>query len=182
MGWDKRLLLTFCLLGTAAYGGLCTYDKSVPGLPKASCHFPSCPEGIDCQPPTIEKASAVIDFKEPLMKWADFCPDRNLGPGPCWEVYVDFKAEFNATDPAGISAIGVHLAQEVSARRLFRKYVGTVTKKNTKGKWEMEGTMAAHVPPGQRLEIDVYELCARDGRNNEGCILPLRLKGMVLGE
>lgn len=177
MGW--KLLLLSGLLTAAAQAGLCTTELSPSGLPKASCHFPSCPEGNDCQPPSIEKGSASIEYHEPLIKWEDSCSDKAITPtGACWEVYVDFKLKLGATDPSGVASIGVHLSQEVSAKRIFKKYFGKVTGQTGHGGYLMEATLVTHVPPGQRLDIDVYELCARDGVGNEGCILPGKGKAL----
>ncbi len=160
--------------GHSAYAGLCSMDKTVPGLPKASCQMPSCPQGIDCQAPEITREASRIDYKEPLIRWQDICSEPALASGPCWEVFLDFKVMFDAKDASGIASIGVNLAQEVSARRLFKKFMASVSTKGASGKWEMQGTMTAHVPPGQRLDIDVYELCARDTNGNEACALPFR--------
>lgn len=158
----------------SAQAGLCSMDKTVPGLPKASCQMPSCPQGIDCQPPEINRDAAKIEYKEPLIRWQDICSEPALASGPCWEVFLDFKVQFDARDASGIASVGANLAQEVSARRLFKKFMAGVSNKGPSGKWEMQGTMTAHVPPGQRLDIDVYELCARDTNGNESCALPFR--------
>ncbi len=162
------------LLSNPVFAGLCSMDKTVPGLPKASCQMPSCPQGIDCQPPEIDRDRAVISYKEPLIRWQDICAEPSFDKGPCWEVFLDFAVQFDAKDAAGISSIGANLAQEVSARRIFKKFMASVNTKGKSGKWEMQGTMTAHVPPGQRLDIDVYELCARDASGNEACALPFR--------
>lgn len=170
----EKALLAACLgLASPSWAGLCSYDSLTPGLPKASCQFPSCPSGSDCQPPAIEAASPQVEFFEPLMKWTDTCPDRTI-PGSCWEVYTDFKFRAAASDPSGVTAIGVHFVYEVNARRTFRKFFAKTEGKDPYGRYEITGTMTAHVPPGQRLEIAVYELCARDGLANEGCVLPVR--------
>lgn len=168
------------LVGGTARAGLCQQDKSAPGIPKTSCYFPSCPEGNDCLPPTINRDSATISYQEPLLKWMDVCSDKSLS-GACWEVYIDFHFEVDATDPSGVAAVGVHLAQEVNAKRIFRKYIATVDRKNPRNKYEMNATLVSHVPPGQRLDLDVYELCARDGAGNEGCVLPMRRGLFSLG-
>ena len=178
IGFFGVLLPVF--LGNAAFAGLCSMDKTVPGLPKASCQMPSCPAGIDCQAPQIDRNGAKIAYAEPLIRWEDICSEPVLANGPCWQVFLDFKAEFDATDAAGIASAGVNLAQEVSARRIFKKLMASVTTKGASGKWEIKGTMTAHVPPGQRLDIDVYGLCARDNNGNEACALPFRRQDLNL--
>lgn len=167
-------------MGATAFAGLCSMDKTVPGLPKASCQMPSCPAGIDCQPPEIDRNSAKAVYGEPLIRWQDICSEPLLANGPCWEVFLDFKMEFDAKDASGIASVGANLAQEVSARRIFKKFMASVTTKGASGKWEMQGTMTAHVPPGQRLDVDVYELCARDTHGNESCALPFRRQELSL--
>src|SRR4051812_46482931 len=113
------ILFLSAVVGTTAKAGLCSLDKTVPGLPKASCQMPSCPKGIDCQPPEIDRDGAKIEYREPLIRWQDICSEPFLSNGPCWEIFLDFKVEFDARDASGIATVGVNLAQEVSARRIF---------------------------------------------------------------
>lgn len=157
--------------------GLCTTDSSAPGLPRAICSFPSCPTGGDCLPPTIEKTLPSIEYQEPLLRWQDGCTGQGIS-GPCWEVFIDFRFRLAATDSAGVSHIGVHMMHEVNAQRFFKRYWGAATTKDSAGRYEMSGSMTAYVPPGQRLEIGVYEICARDRNGNEGCTLPAKARNL----
>jgi len=180
MGWGKTFFLTLIISVSSMArtpNGLCTYEPASQGLPKALCSFPSCPVGSDCLPPTIDKFAAAIEYYEPLLQWKDTCPNQSI-PNACWEVYIDFRFKVAATDPAGVSTIGVHIAQEVDARRIFKKYWGKAERKDAQGRFEMSAGVVAHVPPGQRLELAVYELCARDSLGNEGCSLPHKLNSL----
>ncbi len=151
----------------------CTYDSgATPGLPTATCGFPSCPSGFDCLPPTINKQTANISYSEPAIQWRDSCPDTTL-QGACWEVHMDFTALIAATDPSGVSFIGVNLASEVNNKRTFKTFWGQVAQTDSQGRYSMTGTVIAYVPPGQQLLVTVYELCSRDGQSNEGCVFPL---------
>lgn len=157
--------------------GLCVQETASPGLPKAICSFPSCPTGGDCQGPVIEKSNPQVEYLEPLLRWQDDCKDPNV-TGSCWEVYIDFKLKLGANDPAGIAQIGVNLYTEVNAQRFFKRYYGPAQVKDSYGRYEMASNLIAHVPPGQRLELGVYELCARDKNGNEGCALPMKARNL----
>ncbi len=159
--------------------GLCTQDFSTPGLPKAVCSFPSCPTGGDCMPPTIDKSNPAVEFLEPLLRWQDDCKDAVVS-GSCWEVYIDFKLKLGANDPSGIGQIGVNMYYELNAQRYFKRYWGNATVKDQYGRYDMTSSMIVHVPPGQRLELGVYELCAKDKSGNEGCVLPAKARNLAL--
>ncbi len=175
---NSRLLfaLAFILVSQMANASpTCSYDTSTtPGLPIATCAFPSCPSGFDCMPPVVDKTTANVTYGQPLIAWRGTCPDNNF-QSSCWEVHMDFTALIAATDASGVDYVGVNLAQEVSNRRTFKKYWSRVTpdKKDAQGRYTMTGTAVAYVPPGQQLLLSVYELCSRDSINNEGCIFPL---------
>ncbi len=162
---------------TQTIRGLCTTDGSVPGLPKAVCAFPSCPSGGDCQPPSIDKNNPFIDYFEPLLRWQDSCTGEGLS-GPCWEVYIDFRLRLAATDSAGINQIGAHMWAESNTKRTFKRYWGAATVKDSYGRYDMTATIIAHVPPGQRLELGVYELCAKDKNGNAGCVEPSKSRNL----
>lgn len=189
LNWRLKLALLFGVIVVPLAAdemarGLCQQDHSTPGLPKAICSFPSCPTGGDCMPPNIDKGNPFIEYMEPLLRWQDNCPGTGVS-GSCWEVYIDFRFRLAATDPAGISHIGVHMMHEVNAQRVFKRYWGNAVAKDSYGRYEMNGAMVVHVPPGQRLEMGVYELCARDRNGNEGCVLPSKarnLKALTLGK
>lgn len=171
-------VLAVSQLSVAAPGrGLCQQDHSVPGLPKAICSFPSCPTGGDCMPPAIEKSNPSIEYFEPLIRWQDSCPTADIS-GSCWEVYIDFRLKLGAQDPSGVSHIGVHMVYEVNAQRIFKRYWGAAVTKDSSARYDMTGAMVVHVPPGQRLEMGVYELCARDRNGNEGCVLPAKARDL----
>jgi hypothetical protein len=87
-------------------------------------------------------------------------------------VKVGFTFQLAANDDSGVQAVGVHLVHEVSARRTFLYKWGNVGRESGP-KFSMGNSLVTHVPPGGRLDIAVYELCARDGMNNEGCVFPL---------
>lgn len=174
------VLLLFSSYATAAFErGLCTLDTATAGLPKAVCSFPSCPTGGDCQPPDINKSNPSIDYFEPLLQWQDSCPGQGLS-GSCWAVHLDFRFRLAATDMAGVTHIGVHMMHEVNAQRYFKRYWGTASAKDGQGRYEMTASMVIYVPPGQRLELGVYELCARDKNGNEGCVLPAKARDLAL--
>lgn len=124
-------------------------------------------------PPQIDKGTPSIEYFEPLLRWKDQCPNEEIS-GACWEVYLDFRLKLAASDPSGVGFVGVHMVHEVNAQRYFKRYWGTAQTKDSSGRYEMSGAMVVHVPPGQRLELGVYELCARDKSNNEGCVLPAK--------
>jgi len=167
--------LFWSVAGSAAetVRGLCVQETASPGIPKAICTFPSCPTGGDCQAPVIEKSNPLVEYLEPLLRWQDDCKDDNVN-GSCWEVYIEFKLKLGASDPAGIAQIGVNLYTEVNAQRFFKRYYGPAQMKDSYGRYEMSSSLIAHVPPGQRLELGVYELCARDKQGNDGCALPAK--------
>jgi len=173
MHW-KSYLGFVILLGTSlANGGICNFNSGTsPGLPTATCAFPTCPSGIDCLPPAVDKSSAKLTYNEPLIQWHEACPDTGI-QSVCWEVHIDFQVKLAATDVRGINYIGVNLAQEVSNQRTFKKYWGPVSEKDTSGRYTMTGTVVAYTPPGQQLLLSIYQLCARDGNNNEGCVFPI---------
>lgn len=177
MQWGKfvfALILLQCASGAAAeFRGMCQHDHSVPGLPKAICSVPSCPSGGDCLPPTIQKTNPTVDYFEPLLRWRDSCPAQEL-TGSCWEVHAEFRLKLGASDPSGVRDIGLTMIQEVNANRVFKRYWGTAAMKDSQGRYDMTAVMLIFVPPGQRLEMSVYELCARDKNGNEGCVLPAR--------
>jgi len=176
MRWGTYVFLFLIASQQLAFGefadGLCqTEITGSPGLPKATCYFPSCPVGADCMPPTIDRKTAQIEFYEPLIQWKDTCPNTAWSSA-CWEVHLDFKFRMGAVDPSGVSFIGVHLAHEVDNKKFFKKFWVKAQQKDSTGKFALESGMVVHVPPGQRLELSVFELCAKDGINNEGCVLP----------
>lgn len=159
---------------TLPLDGLCQSENTgQPGLPKTTCYFPSCPTGVDCQPPSVDKTTAKIEYLEPMLQWKDTCPNRDIS-GQCWEVSVDLKAMVKADDPSGVTNVGVNVAMEVNAKKDFKKvWSKLLDKPNDQGLFEIDGTLLIHVPPGQRMELTVYELCAKDKLNNEGCFPPM---------
>jgi hypothetical protein len=180
MGWAKALVAV-ALLGSLGYAaqqpsGLCQYDTPTGGMMSADCRFPSCPFDMDCQPPKIDTSSAKIQYDEPLIQWKGTCPDATIS-GPCWEVHINITFNETATDASGVQAIGVHLASEVNAQRTFTKYWQNVQRQSGPN-YSMQSEILAHVPPGERLELAVYELCAKDLQNNEGCVLPANSRGL----
>lgn len=176
--------IAVCLFGLGAeaavdFRGLCTQDHSTPGLPKATCAFPSCPTGGDCLPPTIDKTNPQLEYLEPLLRWQDDCKADTIS-GSCWEVYIDFKLKLAASDPSGISQIGVNMYHEINNERTFKRYWGTATVKDVYGRYDMASSMVVHVPPGQRLDLGVDELCAKDRNGNQGCVLPFKSRNLEL--
>jgi len=128
-------------------------------------------------PPTIVKDNPQIEYLEPLLRWQDDCKNDEIS-GSCWEVYIDFKLRLAANDSSGISHIGVNMYHEVNAQRYFKRYFGVATVKDSYGRYDMSSSMVVHVPPGQRLELGVYELCAKDRNGNQGCALPMKAKNL----
>jgi len=203
MGWGK-LGAAFCVahvMCLTVWAGLCKPVPGSAGFPKVVCYFPSCPTGTDCIPPTIDVASAKVEYTEPFLRWQSACPDRNI-MGSCWEVLVSAKFKLKANDPSGVTAVGFHIKQWVDNRETIVKFWSDDGKEVDKGKAEPPPTnpdeppspplpgggnppppvaeggsvielsrdTRAYVPPGQRLELSVAELCAKDGRENIGCI------------
>jgi hypothetical protein len=148
---------------------VCKIDNPSSPLPSQTCLVPSCLTGADCLPPSIEGSSAKIIFNEPLLQWKDHCPQ---GTGACWQMYIDFTFLLAASDPTGMKDIGVNIATEVNARRTFQKFWGSAGQRDTEGRYSFSGGMTVLVPPGQRLEMSVFEICARDAVGNEGCVVP----------
>lgn len=155
------------------HGGLCSYDTtSDPSLPYATCVFPTCPIGANCFPPTIDKSTATIAYNEPLIQWNDKCPDTTI-EGACWGVQMSFTLQVSATSPNGIAYVGVNLSQETAGQRVRKLYWGKVGTQDAQGRYVLDTSLIAYVPPGQRLMLEVHELCAQDTTNNQGCIIPL---------
>ena len=134
--------------------------------------MPACPTGGDCTPPTVSLNSANIHFEEPLYKWIEVCP-VSTGTGSCWEVHVNAHLKLNASDLSGIKEIGVNLATELNARREFKKYWVSARRGNQPDVFQGSLRISTYAPPDRQLELSVYELCAKDMRNNEACIFPL---------
>lgn len=152
--------------------GLCTYESTAPNLQKATCYAIACPPGANCRPPKIDAATAAITFKEPTSQWKDSCPDKTIS-GACVETYVDYEFHLGANgDSAQVSDIGVNIVNEIEAKRIFKRQWGKAIQKDSQGRYFFEGGITVYVPPGKRYELSVYELCARDGLNNEQCVLP----------
>jgi hypothetical protein len=177
MGWGKYIVLGLAWLAlpalAATHGGLCSYDStSSPTLPYATCIFPTCPVGANCFPPTIEKSTAQIAYSEPLIRWQDICPDSTV-TGACWEVHMDFDLRVTVTSPNGVSYVGVNLSKEIGGQRVRNKYWAKALSKDSTGRFQLTTTLIAYVPPGQRMMLEVHELCAQDATNNQGCIIPL---------
>lgn len=170
LGWSMVLALA-APLRADILDGLCQMDPGGSSLPKATCYFPSCPHGNDCSPPTIDRETAAMTYKEPILQWKDTCPNTTY-TGACWEVSVDFTYALKAADPSGVSDIGVHLVLDIANRRQFKKYWIQADRRDAQGRYELAGGLQTHVPPGGRLEMSVFELCARDKVKNESCILP----------
>ena len=162
--------------GTGCFGAtesprataLCQFSKSPGGLSQAVCLLPNCPTGEDCSAPNIVTAASDMQFQQPQLQWKDSCPSSAI-IGGCWEVYVDFILKMTASDPAGLSEIGVTVAQDVDGKRILRKYAQPAVKPLPDGRYEINGGMVLHVPAGRQLQLSVSELCAKDQRGNEGC-------------
>jgi hypothetical protein len=179
MGWGKTFWVLLFLgglytaQGQAANGGLCSYDTSnSQNLPYATCVFPTCPIGANCCPPTIDKTTATIVYNEPTIQWNDQCPDTTV-EGACWGVQMTFTLEVAATSTNGVAYIGVNLSQETNDQRIRKLYWGKTGTQDSSGRYVLDTSLIAYVPPGQRLMLEVHELCAQDNDNNEGCIIPL---------
>ena len=168
------LFSAFFAVLSQAEPSFCTYEANNPNLPRASCQFPSCALGLDCQPPDIARDSGIIQFEEPVIRMKRPCPDELIWGG-CWEVRKDFTFQIFAFDPSGISTTGVHLVQEVATRRTFKKYWKPAVKPLGSDRFVMKDQIVTYVPLGGRLDVAVYEFCARDGVGNEGCVLPSNL-------
>lgn len=179
MSGNKFFIGFFLLLLCAAQsfaemdGGLCTYETTGNNqLPYATCVLPTCPTGANCFPPTIDKKTAEIKYAEPLIRWQEICPDATLS-GACWEVHMDIELRVTATSPNGVSYVGVNLSKEVNGQRVRNKYWAKALSKDTSGRYKLATTLISYVPPGNRLMLEVHELCAQDSSNNQGCIIPL---------
>ena len=155
--------------------GVCRVDETTP-LPKAVCGLPSCPTGNDCQPPVVER-TARVEYGEPLLRWMDRCPEKEVSAAGCWEAYLDLRMSIGAADPSGVARVGAQIALDTPARRIFRRLWGAAEAKGSDGRFALAYTMTLHVPAGQTIEVSVLELCARDTRDNEGCVLPARKSG-----
>src|SRR5580698_1688160 len=118
------LITILFLASSAAFADYCTFNNTIPALPSASCLFPTCPTGDDCLPPTITKTTATITYLDPLIVWQQNCSDKTVETA-CWQASLQFDLDIAATDPSGVSKIGVNLAQEVAGRRVFQKFWGT---------------------------------------------------------
>ena len=173
----SRVLLSVCLTSLVSIqanasgeaDGICSIDSS-GGLAKASCLFPSCPQGGTCGTfSAIDKNSAKIEYYEPLLQWKDRCPNTAF-EGSCWEVYIDFKLRFAANSQNGVSAIGVNIAQDIDTQRTLKKYWAKAETKSADGRYEMNGGMVIHVPASKRLNLSVFELCVRENNGSESCV------------
>lgn len=149
--------------------GLCQFTMGPGGLSQALCKLPNCPTGGDCAPPSINLGSTEIRFIEPLLQWKDACPSIAI-TGGCWEVYMDFILKMAATDPSGMSEIGVNIAQNLEGKQTVKKYASPAVKTLSDGRYEINGGMVLHVPGGRPVELSVTELCAKDAMGNAGCI------------
>lgn len=149
--------------------GLCQFSKGPGGLNQALCRLPNCPTGGDCAPPAINLLNTEIQYMEPLLQWKDTCPSGAISGG-CWEVYMDFILKMSASDPSGMSEIGVNIAQVLDGKSSIKKYASPAVKTLSDGRYEINGGMVIHVPGGRPLELSVAELCAKDAIGNSGCV------------
>jgi hypothetical protein len=171
LSWIYQLVVTvFCVSSVVSRAdGMCKVENPSSPLPTQTCFVPSCLTGSDCMPPAIDGASAKILFNDPLLQWKDNCPQ---GTGSCWQMYIDFTFMVAANDPSGMKEIGVNIATEVNAKRTFQKFWGKADQRDAQGRFNFMGALSILVPPGQRAEMSVFELCARDSLGNEGCVVP----------
>lgn len=177
----QRLALCFSLMFITASpclsviepeSGICTFDTSVPGLPKALCQFASCLGGSDCLSPSITRENATIEIGQPWGRWSTNCPSPSRSP--CWEAKFKIIFRLAATDPSGVKEIGVNLRHEQSGPSVFTKVWGKASSKDPNGRFVLSEDFNAFVNPGSRIEIGVFELCAKDNLDNEGCVLPYK--------
>ncbi len=174
---QKLILFAAVLVAVTGYTKPCEYDKSNPALPVADCQFKACLEGADCVVPTILKDSARMEFQDPVVIWQPQC-QGDPAASSCWEARFKLRFRLKATDASGISQIGVNLAQEISARRSFKKYFEAAAHQDATGAYDVTINATIYVPPGQRLTLSVYEVCARDTYNNEACVTPTTSSGV----
>lgn len=167
------LFCAFLVLGETASAftdSICTYDKSIPSLPKATCYYPPCTP-TSCQPPTIDATSITSEFPEdPVMQNKDVCPDTTVS-SPCWETFINMTVRVSVKGP--VTQIGINVEQTVDGAKKYKKYWAK-TEANDKGTYAIDFGIAGHVPHGKRLEVAIYEVCAKDAREVEGCITPVQ--------
>ena len=164
------VLLLLAMNGHAEQGdGLCSEETVIPGLPRVSCRLPSCTVG-DCLPPIITRSSAKITWSQPRIQFSRNCPEW-IQTGSCWEVRKAFRFELRATDPSGVAAIGPVIAIRLDTRPAeFRRFLKEA--RAAQNRYFIEDEVLYFAPMGARLDLEVFELCARDGARNEGCELP----------
>lgn len=179
MHWGVFLTIFILAFGGVAQAGLCVQSTTTP-LASVRCTFPNCPTGMDCLAPEIDRKSASVTYLEPLLKWMDACPSREVSSASCWEAYLEFRLKVAASDPSGVAAVGASVAVEVGNKRVFRKYWQQVGAKDADGKYEMIHTMTLHIPAGQTLDVQIQEVCARDSKTNEACFVPSKLPNLAL--
>lgn len=154
----------------------CVKDATgTPGLPKTVCYFPTCPGPQDCLAPEIDRPTAKLDFLPPSQRWYSSCPDKSI-PGSCWEATLDFKFALGAKDPSGVSEIGLVLSiDQQSQKKSQSKFMMKADARDSKSRYEAGGGMILYVPAGKRVDLVVMELCAKDTKDNEGCVPPANL-------
>jgi hypothetical protein len=148
-----------------------------PGLPKTVCYFPTCPGPQDCLAPEIDRPSAKLDFLPPAQRWYSTCPDKQIS-GSCWEATLDFKFALAATDPSGVAEIGLTLSIDQMQKKSVSKFMMKADTRDSKNRYTAGGGMILYVPAGKRVDLVVMELCAKDLKDNEGCVPPANLVGL----
>ena len=161
-------LLFFPLLASA---DVCqTVNDS--GVPRIKCTLPACPEGKDCQGPTLDRKSASVEPLAPKLAWKSPCPDLKIRQA-CWEVSQEFRIKVSAFDPSGVHFIGVQLATEDRNERTFKKIGGRVESGQEFGRAQATvARLSYHAEAGSIRELVPTEFCAVDAAGNESCVLP----------
>lgn len=174
MGWRffclALLIATKVVLANSS-NGACKKDPASSTLPVISCRAPvDCLSG-DCLPPQIDKHTASIDYGEPTFSWNEFCKGTHKN---CWDMHIPISFRLAASDPSGVREVGFELRTEAETLYKFERHFATAATKDSAGRYLVNHTLALQLPPGGNIDFSVYQLCARDGAGNEGCVVPTR--------